>query len=57
MARTPKPRTERKGEVLGVQVEAGMKRTLEDIARSRDVPISHVVREAIRLYLEGRQAA
>jgi len=57
MARTPKPRTERKGELLGVQVDMAMKKDFEDIAKVRDVPISQVVREALRQYLERQKAS
>jgi len=51
MARTPKPKTERKDLLLGVQVETGMKQRLEEMARERDIPVSQIVREALRQYI------
>ena len=47
-----KSRTERKGELIGIQVDAAMKRKLEDVARERDVPMSQLVRQALKQYLE-----
>jgi hypothetical protein len=52
MSRTAKPKTQRKDLLIGVQVETGMKQRLEEIARDRDVPLSQLVREALKQYLE-----
>jgi hypothetical protein len=57
MARTPKPRTERKDELIAAQVEAVMKRDLEEIAQSRDVPVAQIVREALKRYLDQAKRA
>ena len=57
MPRKPKAVTKRKGELLGVQVDAPMKRNLEDLARTRDIPVAQIVREAVKQYLDREQAA
>jgi predicted transcriptional regulator len=55
MARPPKSKTERKGEMLAAQVDSAMKKDLEDIARERDWPVSLVIREALRQYLDRQK--
>lgn len=46
-----------KDECIGILVESSMKKEILNIARQRDCPLSQVVREAVRQYLEGLKAA
>ncbi len=47
-----KPKTEQKDMAVFAQVDRAMKARLEDLAREKDVPVAHIIREAIRQYLE-----
>lgn len=47
----------KKSAYVGVSVEAEIKRSLEEIARTEDRSVGSVVREAFRLFLERRHQA
>jgi predicted transcriptional regulator len=49
-----RPRRKPKDAAISLEVESSLKRKLEEIARAEDRSVSHVVREALRRYVEGR---
>jgi len=47
----------KKDAALSLDIESSLKRKLAQIARQKDLSLSQVIREALRQYLETKEAA